>query len=181
MQKLYNTIEDLIKDNLTDDEDKNTIKLIQELQEVKERWYFTKDEFIKMGIWKSPRPKIFYNQNSENDIIEISKKVFSSHSEIEKIIYFTRLKWINIPASSAILMLTDPNNYWVIDIRVWQVLFLYWLVKHNPKWISFDANDWIDYLEHIRYYAKLFNTSARNIERTLFVHHKKIQDGSLYW
>lgn len=180
MEKKYSGIEDLIKENLKDDEDKTTSELIVELQEVKNKWYLTKDQFIKIGMWKSPRPRKLYLSNSENDIIDISKRALVSSSEIERIVYFAHLKWIKIPASSAILTLIDPQNYGVIDIRVRQVFYLYGLVEHNPEGIDFDPIDWINYLEKLRFYAKMFDTAVRNIERTLFLHHKIIQEGTLY-
>ena len=74
----------------------------------------------------------------------------------------------------------DPQNYGVIDIRVWQVLFLYGSVKVKPDGINFDFNNWYNYLMKLRFYAKKFKVSARDIERTIFFHHRNIQEGNLY-
>lgn len=40
--------------------------------------------------------------------------------------------------ASSILMLTNPNRYGVIDIRVWQLLFKMGSVTRNPEGIGFD-------------------------------------------
>jgi len=180
MKKEYKTIEELIKQNLSTEEDAKTLKLIKELKDVKKRGYFTKEEFLKMGMWKSPRPKQRYLKNSEEEIISISKKILATKFEKRRIELLTSLGGVSIPTASAILTLIDPENYGVIDIRVWQVLYLYGSVKDRPDGTNFDFNNWYNYLMKLRYYAKKFKVSSRDIERTIFYHHKKIQDGNLY-
>jgi len=180
MKKEYSTIEELIKQNVSTEEHAETLKLMKELKDVLKRGYFTKDEFIKMGMWKSARPKQQYLENSEKEIISISKKVLATKFEKRRIELFTTLKGVSIPTASAILTLIDPKNYGVIDIRVWQVLYLYGSVKVKRTGTNFDFNNWYNYLMKLRFYAKKFKVSARDIERTIFFHHKKIQDGNLY-
>lgn len=82
--------------------------------------------------------------------------------------------------ASAILMLTNPNRYGVIDIRVWQLLYKLGSVNKNPQGSGFDFKQWYRYLMIIRYYAKKHKVRARDIERTLFKIHKKYQKGTLY-
>lgn len=180
MKKYYSTIEELIKNELDTKEDAETLKRMNSLKEIKKRGYFTKDEFLKMGMWKSPRPKQKYLQNSEESVSTISKKVFATKFEKRRIELLTELKGVSIPTASAILTLIDPKNYGVIDIRVWKVLYLYDSVKDNPTGTNFDFNNWYNYLMKLRYYAKKFKVSPRDIERTIFYHHKKIQDENLY-
>ncbi len=180
MKKEYQSLEELLIANLDTQEDKKTQKLINRLKIVKKRGYFTKKEFLLMSIWKSPRPKNRYLENKEKDIIEISKKVLSTNFEKRKINLLTKLKGVSIPTASAILTLVDPDRYGVIDIRVWQLLYLYGSVKEKPHGINISFNNWYNYLIKLRYWAKKMKTSARCIERTLFLYHKKIQEGNLY-
>jgi len=35
-------------------------------------------------------------------------------------------------------------------------------------------------LMKLRYYARKFEVTVRDIERTIFYHHRRIQDGNLY-
>lgn len=179
-QKEYQTIKELIKNNLDTNEVLETSKLIDELKPVLKRGYLTKREFVKIGMWKSPRPKKWYLKNSITDIEKISKEALSTKFEKRRIELLTKLKGVSIPTASAILMLIDPNNYGVIDIRVWQVLYLYGSVKINPDGVGFDFKNWYNYLIKLRFYAKKFKVKARDIERTLFFYHKKIQKGNLY-
>jgi hypothetical protein len=106
--------------------------------------------------------------------------VLSTDYEKRKLELLDKLKGVSIPTASAILTLTDPRNYGVIDIRVWQILFLYASVKVKPTGTNFSFENWYNYLMKLWYYAKRFNVSARNIELTIFMHHKKIQKGNLY-
>ena len=57
MKKEYKDIKALIKARLKNDEDKETRDLINELKDVIHRGYFTGEEFLKMGTWKSPPPE----------------------------------------------------------------------------------------------------------------------------
>ena len=180
MNREFKNIQEMIKENLSVDEHGPTQNLIDELKDVLYRGYFTKGEFLKMGMWKSPRPKKWYLSNSEEEIIETSKKVFSTNYEKRRIELLTQLNGVSIPVASAILMLTDPQNYGVIDIRVWKVLYQYGSVKVNPTGKNFNFNNWYNYLMKLRYFADKFKVKTRDIERTIFLYHFNIQEGNLY-
>jgi len=180
LKKEYKSIKELIERNLDTKEDDQTQILIDVLKGVTKRGYFTKEEFLRMGMWKTPRPKNWYLANSEEEIIGISKKMFSTEFEKRRIDLLIRLQGVNIPTASAILTLTNPNDYGVIDIRVWEVLYLYGSVLVNPTGTNFSFKNWYNYLMKIRYFSEYFDVKARDIERTIFLYHFKIQKGRLY-
>ena len=180
MKKIYSSLDDLIKNELSTEEEANTAVLITELEHVKKQGYLTKDEFLKIGMWKSPRAKRYQLKNSEAEVISTSKEVLSTDFEKRRLELLDKLRGVAIPTASAILMIIDPENYGVIDIRVWQILFLYGSVKVNLTGTNLSFENWYNYLMKLRYYSKKFNVSARNIEITIFKHHKKIQEGNLY-
>ena len=174
-------MEDIFKDLENFKEDPKTAELITELKDVKRRGYLTKDEFFKIGMWKSPRPKNLYLKNTENDVKDITKFAFNCSDEKLKLLSLTKLIGISIPAASAILTLTDPQNYGIIDIRVWLTLYRYGLVKTQPKGIGLSVNNWVEYLLILRPLASKYNTSCRIIELMIFDHHKTVlQEGNLY-
>ena len=82
--------------------------------------------------------------------------------------------------ASSILMLTNPNRYGVIDIRVWQLLFKMGSVTRNPEGIGFDFKQWYRYLMIIRHFANKYGVGARDVERTLFRVHARYQEATLY-
>jgi hypothetical protein len=82
--------------------------------------------------------------------------------------------------ASAILMLTNPQKYGVIDIRVWEILYETGAVETNKKGTNFKFEEWNQVLIILRKYSKKHKVSARTIERTIFEVHKNYQEGLLY-
>jgi hypothetical protein len=82
--------------------------------------------------------------------------------------------------ASAVLMLLNPKRYGVIDIRVWQLLHRLGTVTKNEAGLGFDFRNWYQFLMVLRYFGRKFKVGARDIERTLFLAHKKYQLGRLY-
>jgi hypothetical protein len=176
----YNKLDNLIKENLSVEEHLPTADLIKKLRPAKQRGWLNKDEMIDICNWKSPRAIWHIRSNSKAVIKKQSALAFSSRSEEIKISELTKLKGVSIPMASAILMLTNPKRYGVIDIRVWEVLLAMGTVNSNSKGINFKFKEWYRYLMIIRYYANMIKVSARDIERTLFIVHQENQDGLLY-
>ncbi len=83
------------------------------------------------------------------------------------------------PASSKPLLL-DPKRYGVIDIRVWKLLYELGTVTKNPGAVGFSFDNWHEFLMIIRHFAKKLECKARDIERTLFIAHKKQRKGRPY-
>jgi hypothetical protein len=180
MEKEYSTIEEMIEKNFYDKEEPKTLALMDRLRDAGKRGYLTKDEFLQIGAWKAARQKPNHLKNSEKEIMEVSKRAFSTKIEKEKMELLAGLHGVLIPTASAILTVIDPKNYGVIDIRVWQTLYLYGAVNTNPSGVGLNFDNWDAYLTKLRDYAKRFNVPCRTIERTLFFYHKKIQEGNLY-
>ena len=174
MRREYRNIEELIRKNFKE-EDKETQNLIDELRrDERSRGRLTKDKLIRIDEWKTPTLRNQHRilQNSEEEVIKISEYAFSTTDEEKKIEVLTKLKGVGIPVASAILMLTDPSNYGVIDRRAWEVLSLYSdeLVKSKK---SFSSKDWVTYLKILRELAQEFEVIPRDIERTLYLYHEE--------
>ena len=155
-------------------------ELIEKLIHIKQQAYFNKPEFLRMCSWKSPRPRRLYQSNPSARVRSVSIKVFAAESEKEKIELLTSLKGVGIPVASAILTLTDPQAYGVIDIRVWQQLYRFGAVTKRPSGTGFSFDNWLEFLERLRDLSQRFNRSVRDVERALFAHHKENQVGTLY-
>ncbi len=180
MNKEYNNLGELIKNNLSIKEPPTWNNLFEEMKVVKSRGYMTKEEFMQVCMWKSPRPKQKYLSNSEEHIREATKMIFLTNLEEIRAGLLQSLEGVSIPVASAILTLIDPTIYGVIDIRVWQVLYLYGEIKNKPSGQGFNIQDWKEYLSILRKYAYQFQMKVRDIEIILFFHHRKIQIGNLY-
>lgn len=178
--KRYRDLRDLLKRELAFEDEHKTAALIHELSHIKKDRVFTRDEFLRMTHWKSPRSMQLCRRNGTAIIRRVSRAVFRTRSERERLTLLTSLHGVGVPTASAILMLCDPKRYGVIDIRVWQMLYRLKSVKKKPAGIGFDFSDWFHYLKKLRYHAKEAGTTVRMIEWTLFLAHKNAQEGRLY-
>ena len=73
-----------MKEILTDipyKEDLKTLKLFKEFENLKNQEYLSKEQIIKILMWKSPRPKNLYLSNSEDEIKEITEIAFKTKSD----------------------------------------------------------------------------------------------------
>jgi hypothetical protein len=170
----------LIEDNLSTDEYKHTQELIDLLRPVRQRKYMTKGELVQVCRWKSARVIQKVKANSQYLVRSKTATAFETRSERQKLIALTDLHGVSVPMASAVLMLTNPRRYGVIDIRVWELMYKLGVMSTLPKGVGFRFNHWYRYLMILRYFAKKHHVRARDIERTLFEVHKKYQKGRLY-
>jgi hypothetical protein len=176
----YKRLQSLIGIHLSTKEDLPTQKAIDQLLPAKKRGYLNKNDLVAICRWKSPRAIKHIKRNREETIIGITKEAFKSRSERKKLALLTQLHGVSVPMASSILMLTNPQRYGVIDIRVWQLLYAMGSVNKNASGIRFDFNQWYRFLVLIRYFADKYDVKARDIERTLFYVHSLYQKGLLY-
>jgi hypothetical protein len=176
----YKRLQSLIGIHLSTKEDLPTQKAIDELLPARKRGYLNKNDLILICRWKSPRAIRHIKRNREETIIKITKAAFKSRSERKKLAHLTQLHGVSVPMASSILMLTNPQRYGVIDIRVWQLLYIMGSVNKNAAGVGFDFKQWYRFLVLIRYFANKYNVKARDIERTLFYVHSLYQKGLLY-
>jgi hypothetical protein len=170
----------LLARELSREEHPPTAALIRELSEVRARGSFTRAQFCRMCHWKSPRARHLWSANSPARIHAISRQVLATRSERRRMELLTGLKGVGVPMASAILTLLDPKRYGVLDIRAWQILFAMQSVSANRRGQGFTITQWQQYLAALRHHARRLRTTARTIEYTLFLVHRKFQSGLLY-
>jgi hypothetical protein len=176
----YKRLQHLIGLHLSTAERPPTDMLIKELSATRKRGYLTKLDLIKVCKWKSARAIKHIRRNRADSIRKVTRAAFRTRSEQKKLSLLTSLHGVSIPMASAILMLTNPSRYGVIDIRVWQLLFKMGAVTTNAEGIGFDFKEWYRFLMIIRYFARKYKVKARDVERTLFNVHSRYQSGLLY-
>jgi len=133
-----------------------------------------------MCRWKSPRAQRHYLKNAPARIREASRCALAARSERRRIEHLLTLDGVSVPVASAILTLLYPRRYGVLDIRAWQMLYAVRGVDANPAGRGFTVAQWIRYLETLREHARRLRASARAVEYTLFLCHRKRQRGRLY-
>jgi predicted amino acid racemase len=174
------SLEKLVDENLSVAEWPDTVLLINEFRGVKKRGWLTKEDLIKVCYWKSPRAIHHISANKPAFIKEITATALKRRNEASKMAELIQLKGVSIPMASSLLTLVNPKRYGVMDIRVWELLFHGNMVHTNAKASNFKMDEWILFLNIIRNLASGLKVKARDIERTLFLVHKKHQAGLLY-
>ena len=104
----------------------------------------------------------------------------ATRSERRRLEALLRLKGVSVPMASAALTLLYPKRYGVIDIRVWQLLYVVGAVNEKQGGVNFSVENWLEFLAILRHLSSKFGVSARAVERTLFDVHKANQKDRLY-
>lgn len=176
----YANLGALLAKEFTQEEMPATVQLIRDLRVVRPRGYLTKREFLTICRWKSPRAIRHCMMNSSARIRLHSAIALRSRDERAKFEALTALDGVGAPTASAILTLTNPHRYAVIDIRVWRLLFDLGSVRTKPGGAGFAFDDWRSYLTVLRHHAKALGASVRAVEYSLFLYHRRVQEGVLY-
>jgi hypothetical protein len=176
----YRSVAELLANELIREDTPGTVELIRDLRVVRQRGHLTKPEFLAICRWKSPRAIRHYMKNSPARIRRQSAAALATRSERARFEALTALDGVGPPVASAILTLTNPRRYGVLDIRVWQLLFDLGSVRTKPGGVGFTFSDWDHYLTELRHHAKQLRVSVRTVEYSLFLYHQRVQRGVLY-
>lgn len=176
----YRPLHELIGSHLSTAEDTATRILIDKLSPARKRGHLTRFELIQICRWKSARAIRHIRRNRPDSVRTVSAAAFKTRSEEQRLALLMSLHGVSVPMASAILTLTNPSRYGVIDIRVWQLLFGMGSVSSKPNGVGFGFREWDQFLKIIRHFAGEFGVDARDIERTLFNVHVRYQRGLLY-
>lgn len=142
----------------------------KELKEwLKNHRYLDKEQFIRLGKWKSRRSIKHYESNSDSLVREITKFSFSVKNEEARVKILFVLKGISWPVASTILHFAFPDKYPIMDFRA-----LWSLGLEQPK--SYNFNFWQSYCEKIREVAKSVNEDIRTVDKALWQYSKEKQN-----
>jgi len=137
---------------------------------LKSHHYLDREEFIKIGMWKSPRPKRHYENNDNLTIKKITQTSFivKDERQVVELLLGSRggLKGVGYPVASAILHFAFPNRYPILDFRV--IWSLGW---EQPKSYNFDF--WQKYCNEIRGISKGIGENIRTIDKAFWEHSKE--------
>lgn len=128
-------------------------------------------EFEQILCWKldtqAHRSKQLRLANVDGLVIPITKTYFklkSEHFDYEtevKIKLLTSLKGVGTPLASAIMAITEPNKYCIIDSVLWEFIF------HEDK-NSFTTNDYLKFHKIILELSKKLDKDVQKTEFTLW-------------
>ncbi|MDO8558351.1 MAG: hypothetical protein Q7S09_04165 [bacterium] len=130
--------------------------------------YLTKDQFVRVGIWKSPRQKKRYKSNDDVTVREITAFSFSAKTEQARLGALLALEGVSFPVASVILHFAFPERYPILDFRA-----LWSLGWELPK--SYNFRFWAKYCDKIRSIAMESSLSIRTVDKALWQYSKKNQ------
>lgn len=133
-----------------------------------ERRYLDKENFVKLGIWKTPRQKKNYKSNSEGLIKEITKFSLLTKNKEARIESLTALNGVLYPVASVILHFAFPDRYPIMDFRaIWS---LGW---QQPKYYTFEF--WQKYCKEIKTISNELGLPIRTVDKALWEYSKENQ------
>lgn len=175
----YSTIEKLARE-MKKEPDLKFMRLADIGRKARERGHFTKPEFLDICGWKSKRRIALYSSNSEMTIKDSTAFAFATKDEQSRIETLTKLAGVAVPTASALLTVSCPTSFGVIDIRAWQFLHSEGIVTRNKNGVNLSVNNWLEYLDILRNIASRAKTTPRLVEISLYKAHKAKQKGPLY-
>jgi thermostable 8-oxoguanine DNA glycosylase len=135
--------------------------------------YLTAAELDQILLWKLDtqyhRSKAQRSVNTDSVVIPITSAVFLVNSqsfqyETElKIKLLTSMRGIGTPLASAVLAITDPNNYCVIDSVLWEAIY-------GQEKDTFSIKDYLCFLEYINSLSKKIGLPLQEAEFALWTY-----------
>jgi hypothetical protein len=83
----------------------------------RERGWFTRDEFLTVARWKSPRSRRLCEENHESEVKAATQLELSTLDERKRVESLTRLRGVDYPTASVLLHLAHRDPYPIIDFR----------------------------------------------------------------
>ena len=128
---------------------------------VRARGHYTRDEFIEVCAWKTPRSRPRVASNSEATVIEATGRALASTDESTRFATMLELHGVGAPTASTLLYVAFPDDYPILDVRALESLG----VKARSTYpISF----WLEYLDVCRTLARRSGVSIRTLDKALW-------------
>jgi hypothetical protein len=133
-----------------------------------QKGYLTKDEFLTVCEWKTPRSKSRCASNDSSVIKEISSLVRTTNSEQLRIQVWTLLAGVKWPTASVFLHFVFPTRYPILDFRA-----LWSLSTDVPVQYTFVF--WQEYAQFCRALAQRTSVTLRVLDQALWQYSKLYQ------
>jgi hypothetical protein len=129
---------------------------------VRNRGYFTKEDFMALCRWKSPRILNHCARNSEELVRDATQIALATKHERLRIISLTALEGVGWPVASVMLHFGHIDRYPILDFRaLWSLG-----VENAPQFYTFDF--WWAYVECSRQLSVQADVSMRELDRALW-------------
>jgi thermostable 8-oxoguanine DNA glycosylase len=138
---------------------------------IRERGYVLRDELYEIARWKSPRRAGLVHRNSLQGVHRVTGKALARKDRDPGQAggLLAELWGVGIPTASAVLAVVDPQNFGLVDVRVWATLRRWrpdrFPSKHERYWA---VKYYVCCLETMRELAQVSELSCREIDMALW-------------
>lgn len=134
----------------------------------RERGWFTREDFLVIGEWKSPRVRKRREKNDESFVKAVTEVALGTENERMRIEILLMLEGVDWPTASVLLHFGHREKYPILDFRaVWA------LGAVKPSKYSFSF--WSEYTIFCRLVADEAGVSMRDLDRALWAYSKENQ------
>jgi hypothetical protein len=129
----------------------------------------TKELFLGIAAWKTPRQKRKYETNTAALISEVTAISFQEgRNEKVRIQVLLALEGVGYPVASTILHFAFPDQYPILDFRaVWS------LGMEKPSAYTFEF--WWEFVEKMRRESSKLGLTIRDLDKALWAYSKENQ------
>jgi hypothetical protein len=128
---------------------------------VRKQAFYTKQQFIDVCYWKSPRTQKWCASNDARTVEIITRAALTNADERVRIETLTTLNGVSWPTASVLLHFGHADQYPILDYRA-----LWSLGVDPPPPYTFAV--WWPYVEFCRALAKKCNVSVRTLDTALW-------------
>lgn len=127
----------------------------------KERGWYTRDEFIQVDEWKTPRIRSRAASNTARDIEVATREALASNHVLGVMEPLRRLHGVDWAVGSVLLHLAHPDPFPILDFRALEAFGI-----ERPRWTG--SVLWRGYVEATRSLAISAGVDMRTLDRALW-------------
>lgn len=131
---------------------------------VRKRGFYDREDFLTVGAWKSPRPKKSMASNTDEMIHDVTATALAAPLSIQHRILMI-LNGVLVPMASSLLMVWQPDEHTVIDVRAVKSLVAQEGMS-DPGAGKYPP--YVEYLTLCKEIAQRCNRSLRVLDRALY-------------
>jgi thermostable 8-oxoguanine DNA glycosylase len=143
-----------------------------------EQGYLTQDQLYEIAYESSTRSAYHVRKNPEKRCRKVTENVLKLDDDFSKIALISSLKGFKAPTASCLLAALDSERHAVVDTRVWASLERLGYVDKRKE--TFNAEDYVTMMKHIREIAEKQNYSTAEVGYALFAWDDKVREGNLH-
>lgn len=147
-------------------------------EEYREQGYLTRSQLYDIAYESSTRSAYHVKKNTKNRCEEVTENAVKVNGDFSKIHLITGLSGFKAPTASCVLTAYNDERHAVVDTRVWASLERLGYLEERKE--SFDADDYVTMIRHIRDMSSKTGYTTSQVGYALFAYDDYVRDGTLH-